>query len=327
MIGDETQERALRRAEGVKSFIQGEVLDLRDLCVVLADGEWPLSDLSAAAAAQVSSQGVIVVPEPVDVVVLLTQTCDLQKTNSEARLCQLAPIVDRGETFAREAQRGRRPGWVAVPWHSAASVVDLARITSVERSLIIGATSLGRPTTPREQLHFTETLSRHFTRVALPDPVCDVLAPFLKRMKEKHGRQSSEGRCITIIPTGGLRIEATPGLDDSAPALCLLIVLESSDLPRLADGLDIDQSHVDALIDQGHDAAAKAALDSTNPIRCREGWTALAELWTQEVVNLIAQTPRVSSLDVEVLSGDELTFTRLRNAPELDLAYLSTREA
>lgn len=64
MVGNEAQERALRRAEGVKSFIQGEVLDLRDLCVVLADSEWPLSDLSAAAAEQFSGQGVIVVPEP-----------------------------------------------------------------------------------------------------------------------------------------------------------------------------------------------------------------------------------------------------------------------
>jgi hypothetical protein len=325
-LGDEAQERALRRAEGVKSFIQGEVLGPRDLCVVLADGGWPLSDLSAAAAGQLSSQGVIVVPEPVDVVVLLTQTCDLQKTNSEARLCQLAPVIDRGENFAHEAQRGRRPGWAAVPWHSATGVVDLARITSVERSLIIGAASLGRPMTPGEQLHFTESLSRHFTRVALPDPVVDILAPFLKRMKEKYDRNSNEGRCISMIPTGGLRIEATPGLDDPAPALCLLIVLETSNLPRLADGLDLDQSNVDALIEQGHDTAAKAALDSANPIHCREGWTALAELWTQEVVNLIAETPQVSSLDVEVLSGDELTFNRLRNAPELDLAYLSTRQ-
>lgn len=326
MVGNEAQERALRRAEGVKSFIQGEVLDLRDLCVVLADSEWPLSDLSAAAAEQFSGQGVIVVPEPVDVVVVLTQTCDLQKTNSEARLCQLAPVIDRGETFAHEAQRGRRPGWAAVPWYSNTSVVDLARITSVERSLIIGAASLGRPRNPREQLHFAESLSRHFTRVALPDPIVEVLAPFLKRMKDKCDRISNEGRCIAMIPTGGLRIEANPGFDDPAPALCLLIVLETSNLPRLADGLDPDQSKVDALIEQGHDIAAKAALNSANPIHCREGWIALAELWTQEVVNLIAENPHASSLDVEVLSGDELTFTRLRNAPELDLAYLSTRQ-
>ena len=52
---------------------------------------------------------------------------------------------------------------------------------------------------------------------------------------------------------------------------------------------------------------------------------ALAELWLQPAVELAETTPDVDSIDVLVLNGDELSFARARNAPELDLAYLSTR--
>jgi len=317
---------ALERAQAAKMFVQGEVLKLSDLCVVLADAEWPLSKSSAAAAETLNqSEGVILVPEAVDLAVILTQTCDLQETDEDARLCQLAPLVERDSAFANEAQRGRRPGWAAVPWYSDTHVADLSRLTSVERSLIIGAESFGRPETVQEQAHFADSVSRHFTRVALANSICDVLAPFLKRMKERHDRVSDEGRCISMIPLGGIRVEGDPSLEHDPVALRLLIVLEPRDLPSLSAGIEVSQEGIDALVSQGHEAAAKAALDTTDPRKCREGWDALVELWTRDSAEKINDISGVDGLDTEVLSGDEMTFTRLRRAPELDLAYLSTR--
>ena len=69
----------------------------------------------------------------------------------------------------------------------------------------------GRPRTLREQLHFAETISRYLTRPALPDPVNEVLAPFVKRIAEKHDRESAEGRCAHKVSE--LRVEATPDID------------------------------------------------------------------------------------------------------------------
>lgn len=326
---DDVQRHALERASAIRSLIQGEILDARDLCVILADAQWPLSDLAAScASATQTTEGTIIVPEPVDVAVLLTQTCDLQDTSHEARLCQLAPVVTgRGETFAREVQRGRRPGWVAVPWYPAHpdGVVDLSRITSAERSLVIDVPSLGRPRTEQERLHFAETISRHFTRVALPDPVCQVLEPFLVRIKERHDRQSEEGRCIALIAS--LRVEATPDMDAPAPALRLLVVLETSDLPPLPGDADVDNARIDELVSRGYVEAAKVAINATDPVVRREGWTALVELWAKDAVARASTTPEVDGLDVEVISGHELSFARARNAPELDLVYLTTRAA
>jgi hypothetical protein len=107
----------------------------------------------------------------------------------------------------------------------------------------------------------------------------------------------------------------------------LLVVLETPDLPHLPGGADLDQAHIDNLVLRGHAEAAKVAINATDPIVRREGWTALVELWAKDAVTRASTTPGVDGLDTEVLFGDELSFTRARNAPELYLAYLTTRAA
>lgn len=316
------REEALRRAGAVEELIQGEVLELADVCVVIADSAWPLDDASEQAAAETGANGLMVVPEAVDVVVLLTQTCDLQRTTAEERHCQVAPVLDRGPTFARETSRGRRPGWVALPWYMTTAVAELSRITTLERSVIVGVKSLGRPTTPREQLHFAEAASRHFTRPALPDDVVTVLRPFLERMQERHDRDSSEGRCIEKIAT--LRLEAIPDLGAPTSHLTILLVLDTEDLPCV-DPDDLDQDRIDTLVQRGTVTAADAAQDAADPIGKREAWTALAELWLEPAAEAAQAVGTVDGITVEVLNGDELSFARSRNSPELDLAYLSTR--
>jgi hypothetical protein len=316
------REDALRRADTVKGLIQGEVLELADVCVVIADAAWPLDDSSEEAAAETSGTGLVVVPEAVDVVVLLTQTCDIQSTTTEERHCQVAPVLDRGSTFARETSRGRRPGWVALPWYTPTAVAELSRITTLERSVIVDVQSLGRPTTSREQLHFAEAVSRHFTRPALPDDVVTVLRPFLERMKERHDRASNEGRCIEQIAT--LRLEAVPDLNAPTFDLTILVVLETEVLPCVNED-DIDQDRIDALVARGTVPASEAAQQTTDPIGKREAWTALAELWLQPAVAVAQSVATVDDVAIEVLNGDELSFARSRNSPELDLAYLTTR--
>jgi hypothetical protein len=319
------REAGLERAAAVRDFIQGEVLELADACVVLADAAWPLDDTSIEASARLGGEGIAVVPRSVEAVVLLTQTCDLQRTTSEYYLCQLAPVFGCAAQFARLVLRGRQPSFAALPWLSDAHVADLSLITSVERSLIVGSQSLARPRTPKERLHFAEALSRHFTRAALPDSVCTVLAPFLVRIKNKHDKQSDEGECIRKIAT--LRIEASPDLDAESPSLRVLIVLEHEDLPSIPEGVELNQERIDALVVRSFGDIASAVLNETDPIHIREAWSALAERWLQDSSDLADSMHDVGHIDVEVLSGDELSFARSRNAPELDLAYLTTRAA
>jgi hypothetical protein len=319
-------EPAFERAAQVAARRQGEVLALPDVCVVVADAAWPLDDLSAAAASEVGGAGLVAVPHPTDLVVLLTQTCDLQRTDADAYFCQVAPVITVDESFARQVMRGYRPGWVSLPWHDLNGVGDLSRITTLERSVIVEAGTRGVPRTPAERLSFAESVSRHLTRIALPDKVSNVIAPVLRRMRERHDRKTLEGQCIARVAS--LRLEATPDLDSESADLRLLLVLEGEDLPPLPEGTEMSDEVIDALMENGHEAAADAALAPADPVRCRAGWQALAELWLGPAITAAETADSgIGEVDIEVLNGYELSFARSRTAPELDLAYLTSRAA
>lgn len=317
-------ETALQRAAGVSCLIQGEVLGLVDACVVLADAGAPLSpDAVEVAAAEGVTSGTIVVPHAVDEVVLLTQTCDLQTTSADEHRCLVTPVMRVSQQKAREASRGRRPGLADLPWIDDRSIADLSRITTVERSLLVGASSRGRPRNPRERLHFAELVGRYLTRPALPNEINQVLSPFVKRIAEKHDRQSPEGLCAHSVAE--IRLEGTPHLDADEPALNVLVILEEEELPSLPLSAELHDERIDELINAGVTRAAEAVHASTNAVERREAWTAVAECWIKPSAELVPRIPGVGSLEITVLNAEELSYARSLNAPILDLRYLSTR--
>jgi hypothetical protein len=319
-------ESALQRAAVVSSLLQGEVLGVADACVVLAEASAPLSAEAAdIAASEGTDSGLIVVPHAVDDVVLLTQTCDLQSTTPNENRCLVAPVIHMSEQFAYEALRGRRPGFAGLPWVGSTAVADLSRITTVERSVLVDAVSRGRPRTLRERLHFAETISRYLTRPALPDPVNEVLSPFVKRIAEKHDRESAEGRCAHKVSE--LRVEATPDIDHGEPALNVLMILDEDELPRLPGGSHVDDHRIDRLIGAGRAVAAEAVHQAGDPVTKREAWTALAECWIKPAVDLVPTVNGVGSVEITVMNGEELSYARSLSAPILDLRYLTTRAA
>jgi len=319
-------ESALQRAAVVSSFLQGEVLGAADACVVLAEASAPLSlEAATVAASADADSGLIVVPHVIDDVVLLTQTCDLQSTTPNEHRCLVAPVVHMTEQFAYEALRGRRPGFAGLPWIDLTAVADLSRITTVERSVLVGAISRGRPRTLQERLHFAETISRYLTRPALPDPINEVLSPFVKRIAEKHDRESAEGRCAHKVAE--LRVEATPDIDHEEPALNVLMILDEDELPRLPPGVQVDDQRIDSLVAAGRIPAAEAVDKAADPVTKREAWMALAECWIQPAADLVPTVDGVGSVEISVMNGDELSYARSLNAPILDLRYLTTRAA
>jgi hypothetical protein len=315
---------ALERAAAVANLIQGEVLAIADTCAVVGDAAAPLSDEVAAQAEQSGmTTGLVAAGVAADEVVLLTQTCDLQVTNERECRCLVVPVRKVHPPFAREAARGRRPGYVALPWLDDRSVADLGLVTTVERSVLVGALSMARPRTPTERLHFADMVARSITRPALPNDINDVLAPFLKRIADRHDKNSAEGRCLERVME--FRLEATPDVDAPAPALTVLMIIEETDLPSGLPGAEIDDDRVDILKDAGIAASAQAVLDAATPMESREAWTALGELWIQPAVEMASAGSAVGSINVVALNGEELSYARSRNTPVLDLRYLSTR--
>lgn len=320
----EVLETALQRAAATSAFIQGEVLDVPDACVVLADASAPLTSTTLDwAETEGVTSGLVVVPHAVDRVVVLTQTCDLQVTTPTECFCLVAPVMQVEPELAYQALRGRRPSLVALPWVDDQSVADLSRITTVERSVLLGVIGSSRPRDSRERLHFAETVSRYLTRPALRDDINELLSPFVKRIAEKHDRDSPEGRCAHRVSE--LRLEATPDFDHPTPALNVLMVLEEEHLPTLLDGQSVEHERIDALRSQGLHGSAVAVEAARGPIAIREAWIALAECWLQPAVDRALAVPGVGSLEITVMNGTEFSYARSRHAPRLDVRYLSTR--
>lgn len=179
MTDQSHRQQSIDRAGYVSTLIQGEVVELADACVILADPRFPLSEQSEDLDDQ--DFAMVAVPWRVERVVLITQTCDLQITDHQNFLCQVAPVIEVGKTISNEALRGRRPGSAALPWFSETAVADLSKITSLERSLLVEKGLSGHPRSALESLHFAEAISRHFTRTALPNPINEALRQFLER--------------------------------------------------------------------------------------------------------------------------------------------------
>jgi len=308
------------------AMIQGEVLDLADVCVVLADAAAPMDDLSREVQQAIGNDtGLMAVPQPVDQVAMLTQTCDLQETTDEEYHCQVAPVLTKHPTFVREASRGHRPGYAALPWIGDDRVVDLSRITTLERAVVVDKPTVGRPRTAQERLDFAEAVNRHLTRVALEPEIVAILHPFLRKIKARAGKNSDEGRCLEHVEE--FRLDADPDLDDPSPALTVLVVIREENLPPVPRGVTLDDQRVDAVKASGIAGACRAILTANSELALREAWTALAELWIEPAVEAAENEPHVGSVFVDVINEEELTYGRSRRSPVLDLRYLSTRPA
>ena len=147
-----------------------------------------------------------------------------------------------------------------------------------------------------------------------------MLSPFVKRIAEKHDRESAEGRCAHKVSE--LRVEATPDIDHEEPALNVLMILDEDELPRLPEGSQVDDDRIDRLIGAGRTAAAEAVHQAGDPVAKREAWMALAECWIKPAVELVPTVDGVGSVEITVLNGEEFSYARSLSAPILDLRYL-----
>lgn len=269
------------------------------------------------------STGLLVVPHPVEHVVVLTQTCDLQRTDARRYLCLLASAGEVDRSIAREVERGRRPGWAALPWLGDTWVVDLSLVTTVERTALAGAVSAGAPRTAQERRGFSESLVRHLTREAFPDHVNEALQPLATRLRQRHDRTSPEGDCLRRVAE--TRLDADPSMDDGAPALTVLFILDTEQLPSLTAEQQEEFDRAPAPTSGDGAQAAEQVLSAMGPVAVRRAWEVLAETWIAASNELAEQDDRIGSLAVEVMNADELSYARSRRSPLLDLRHLSTR--
>jgi hypothetical protein len=213
MLGSLGETDNERINEALQNWWQGDVVLEADAFMIhLADREFPLTPSARADAENVGvEQNIFDVLMPVCGWVVISQTCDIVKKCADSEfveVCRLVRIEDDGHF--QDVRKGRRPRYAYVPGLADRKLVaDLEHTMTIEKSVLVRCSRVQGCATDKERVAFAEALARKRKRFAFPDGFNTGLRKFRDSIKDKHGKNSSEGRLVDAIHE--IRIQPNPG--------------------------------------------------------------------------------------------------------------------
>lgn len=262
---------------------QGDVIDLR-LISWLALPDSPLT-AHAALATNSDDSDVAVLLAEAEALVVLTQTCDIVRTCRERPHVELARLVKLSEPSASEARRGARPRFAPVPGVGADAFVDLDVVVTAEKSMLARASrTLGLPS-EADQRRFARGVGRAYSRFAFPDDLTVALRGLVGRIRDKHDRDSPEGRALGALEE--IRITGSPSW--------------SGDL-------------IDTFL-----TFAPPTREVADTVLSQEEWDEIVDQWLRRAEPFGV----IRSVDGSMIPLDEFTAREYVDSDPLDLDYLS----
>jgi hypothetical protein len=195
---------------------QGDVVLQEEGFVHLADLACPLTEEAEAAQAAVASgtdePQIAGIYTAVPGVVVLTQTCDIVRSCRERPFVEVAALMEVEEARLRETRKALLVNRAYVPGIADRRLVaDLDRVMTVEKAVLARWPRTPGYSTEAEARAFGEALGRKRTRPAFPDDFFAAMTRLQRRIRDKHGRSSSEGRLLEALRE--IRIHASPSWD------------------------------------------------------------------------------------------------------------------
>ncbi len=241
MAADESQQAldaARARVDEVcADWRQGDVFRLDGLSpVVLADPAAPLTDqaLSSVLDATADVDGIKLLWHDDEEFVVVSQDCDVVQGSAREPYISISPVITLEEQRSLSAAKGYMPGLAPIPAFGSDRFADLARVTSIEKSLLLGATRVARLRNEEESRLFRGVVHRHFSRAAFPDELHDVLSALMKRLGAKRGKDSPEGRAADAISE--IRVKGFPAWDAAEVDVTLYLLCRREDYEGIATG-------------------------------------------------------------------------------------------
>ena len=159
------------------------------------------------------------VPDPGEIIeedvlglVVVTQTCDIVRSCTTRPFVEVSPIVKVSNEALHDIRAGRRPGYAFIPALAGdALVADLERTMTVTKNLLASWTRVSGCETDDEIRAFSRCLQRKRGRFAFPDDFNAMATKLLKRLREKHDRQTKEGEALRRLRE--IRVTAYPSWD------------------------------------------------------------------------------------------------------------------
>jgi hypothetical protein len=279
-------------------------------------------------------------------VVILSQTCDVVLPD---RLTVVAaPLVRLSGDVLRQATKGGRPRYVAVPAAGVDAFADLDIIGTLDKNILAGTSATdGTGPADADIRRFGQRVARRFGRFPFPDEVVPWLLPLTDIVAGKYGKGTGEARALEQVVE--LRVEATGGWTTPPYALTLVTIVRAGTLPELDEKDQIDPppslqrwlrepsgrlrrtSGEIANRIFAHELDPSGTSPIPAPIDRYHLWLALAEAWAAKCAPrgsdkddaAVAGAVAGGEIAADILSDDEYPLARYRRSERLDVEHLS----
>ncbi|MEK7470202.1 MAG: hypothetical protein AAB074_22765 [Planctomycetota bacterium] len=161
--------------------------------------------------------------------VVVTQTCDIQRPCRERPFVEVCPLVEKDPDEIKAIEKARHPRFGFVPGVADRLLVaHLDRVMTVEKPLVASWTRTAGCTTDREMRSFSDCLSRKRSRFAFPDDFDEFAKRLRNRLQQKHGNQTPEGEALRALRE--IRVRAAPSWKAESVSITLFFVpMEEAD--------------------------------------------------------------------------------------------------
>lgn len=138
---------------------------------------------------------------------IVTQTCDVVRSCEERPFLEVCPLVEIEEISS--VRDGKRPRYAYLHGLELLGlVVDLDRVMTVEKPLLVRLERVQGCLSDQDQRNFAEALARKRERFAFPDDFTHLVSRLSEKMKRKHGKMSDQGTAMRDLRE--IRVFATP---------------------------------------------------------------------------------------------------------------------
>jgi hypothetical protein len=219
----ERNERLRSVDAALKEWRQGDYVLGEQWLVVRFDASCPVTE--GAQKVSGSDPDADLVELGVRGLVVLTQTCDVVRDCMDRPYVEVAPLVEVAASELHQVRRGYLPKYAAVPGlDEQCLVADLDRVMTVEKAVVASWTRGAGCKDDGEARLFADALTRKRSRFAFPDDFTDVVGDLVRRLRDKHDKNSEEGRALRALRE--IRVQAEPAWDAAEVKLFFWFVRE-----------------------------------------------------------------------------------------------------
>lgn len=171
---------------------------------------------------------------------VVSQTCDIVNCGEGKDAVIVAPLVVANAKLLQEVMSGRSPACAVLEHPPAADVVvDMGRMTTVDKSVVRTWTRTAGLSTDGARARFGFALERKYGRFAFPDEFVAAISKWRNRIVSKHDKDSAAGRAYRSLLY--LRAFAEPHWEADAMKVGFVVVfrerLSVADDKEVADEL------------------------------------------------------------------------------------------